>query len=106
MPSQSTDELTLDQAVQSFKQWAQGGDGMDELDFKEYLINYTDEKVREARLDEIELTKANSEESYLGADWFADESITDHSAHEVPLSYFKRRIAQLRESEESNGEVS
>ena len=54
----------------------------------------------EARLDEIKLTKDNSEESYLGEDWWADESIKDNSAHEVPLSYFDNRIAELKAQQE------
>lgn len=54
----------------------------------------------EARIDEIKLTKDNSEESYLGEDWWADESIKDNSAHEVPLSYFENRIAELKALEE------
>ena len=54
----------------------------------------------EARIDEIKLTKDNSEESYLGEDWWADESIKDNSAHEVPLSYFENRIAELKAQQE------
>ena len=54
----------------------------------------------EARIDEIKLTKGNSEESYLGEDWWADESIKDNSAHEVPLSYFENRIAELKAQQE------
>ena len=54
-----------------------------------------------ARIDEIKLTKDNSEESYLGEDWWADESIKDNSAHEVPLSYFDNRIAELKQELES-----
>ncbi len=53
-----------------------------------------------ARIDEIKLTKDNSEESYLGEDWWADESIKDNSAHEVPLSYFENRIAELKAQQE------
>ena len=54
----------------------------------------------EARIYEIKLTKDNSEESYLGEDWWADESIKDNSAHEVPLSYFENRIAELKAQQE------
>lgn len=54
----------------------------------------------EARIDEIKLTKDNSEESYLGEDWWADESIKDNSAHEVPLSYFENRISELKSQQE------
>ena len=45
--------MTLDQAVQSFKSWCQGDDGMDELEFKEYITErYTAEKVLEGKIEE------------------------------------------------------
>lgn len=53
--SDQVTDPTIDQAVQSFKSWCQGGDGMDELEFKEYITErYTAEKVLEARIDELE----------------------------------------------------
>lgn len=37
MRTPDDDKPSLDEAIQSFRRWAEGGDGMDELDFKEYL---------------------------------------------------------------------
>ena len=64
------------------------------------LVEFIKQYGVEQRLDEIKLTKDNSEESYLGEDWWADESIKDNSAHEVPLSYFENRIAELKAQQE------
>ena len=77
-------------------------DAIDRL-YSELMQLITADRKRvalEARIDEIKLTKDNSEESYLGEDWWADESIKDNSAHEVPLSYFENRIAELKAQKE------
>lgn len=67
----------------------------------ERLIADRKQHELEARLDEIKLTKDNSDESYLGEDWFSDENIKDNSAHEVPLSYFVKREAELKAEREA-----
>lgn len=52
-------------------------------------------EVRKARIDELNRVKDNSNEEYLGENWFEDENIKDNSAYEVPLSYIPGRIAEL-----------
>ena len=32
-------DMTLDEAIASFRQWCEGKEGFDELDLKEYLID-------------------------------------------------------------------
>ncbi len=47
-------DFTLDRAVQSFKSWCQGGEGIDELEFKEYITDkYTEVKVLEERINDL-----------------------------------------------------
>lgn len=96
MPSQSPNQPTLDEAVQSFKQWAQGGEGMDELDFKEYLIDvwlpsapYVDKKVREARIDEWRLITETLHAGFIAAEMHV---------HDIETS----RYNELRESKEKS----
>lgn len=37
MTTNTDSEMTLDEAIASFRQWVEGGEGFDELDLKEYL---------------------------------------------------------------------
>lgn len=62
-----TNPKTLDEAVQSFRRWAQGGSGFDELDFKEWLIESWYVEQVEAVLDRLEASRetAQSAESHL-----------------------------------------
>ena len=50
MTSQQDTELTLDDAVRLFKQYVENDGDFDELDFKEWLINWRGKLVKEAKL--------------------------------------------------------
>lgn len=42
----------LDEAVRTFKGYVLGENGFDELDFKEWLINWHEQEITKARIDE------------------------------------------------------
>lgn len=70
-------------------------------DLAKKIVSRDAAKEREVRIDELKRVKENSEQSYLGEDWFTDENINDSTAQMVPLSYFERRESDLVRSKKT-----
>lgn len=84
--------MTLDQAVQSFKSWCQGGDGMDELEFKEYITErYTAEKVLEGK---IAATKY-----FIDEVWGSDKPDEIYPKLVARLKLLQAELSKLKEEE-------
>lgn len=55
LPEQGGDVPTgLDEAVRMFKGYVRGENGFDELGFKEWLIEWHEQEIAEARIDELQ----------------------------------------------------
>lgn len=51
-----TETVTLDEAIRMFAGYVRGENGFDELDFKEWLIDWHEQEIAKARIDEQERT--------------------------------------------------
>ena len=64
------------------------------------ILSYGDTRELEGLL----WVEANSDESYVGEDWFASSDVEESSARVIPLKTFRDRLATLKAQSSNKGE--
>lgn len=66
----------------------------------EHIMQLITADRKRVALETLLDVKNNSEEAYVGEDWWSDDNVMDNSAYEIPRLYLDNRIAELKAQQE------